>query len=164
MDGVYEKIERELLEMGAIKVAENTNNPKIIIIGKAYQPSTGPLESISCQKDPLYRFITNNFHSDDDTLIIEEVVEILDPYMCLLSLKMEGFLLKRESLQDLIFKNSIVTGLFYDTGEYPYPSLTFVIVNNSNGSLEEIIEEMKKDTRKNPLLLFRAYNIESKTV
>ena len=32
MDGVYEKIERELLEMGAIKVAENTNNPKIIII------------------------------------------------------------------------------------------------------------------------------------
>ena len=170
MDGVYETIERELLEMGAIKVAENTDKPKIIVIGRAYQPryqpsiqpSIGPLEPVSHQEDLLYRFIINNFHSGDDTLIVEEVLE--DPYMCLFCLKMGGFLYERERLQDLIYKNSFVTGLFYDTGENPFPSLTFVIVDNSKGTLEELIGYMKEDTRKNPLLQFRAYNIESKNV
>ncbi len=151
MEGVYQKIEKELLEMGAIKVAENTDKPSIIITGKAYQPDIDLPEFASDQEDPLYWFISKNLHFGDDTLIIEA---LQNSYMSPLIERV--FLSKRESLQDLILKNSVVTGISYETEVNLYPSLTFVIVDNSKGTLEEIIEYVKE---RNYLFRFRAYSI-----
>lgn len=151
-----EKIEKELLEMGAIKVAEKTGKPRTmnIVIGTEYQQNKEPLEFAFNQKDPLCMFISENFDFDYDRLIIEDKKDLDMPPMMRHPIARKTFLSKRESLQDLILKFSVVNGIAYETGVISSPSLTFVIVDNSKGSLEETIEYMKRKVSP-----FIAYNV-----